>query len=770
MDGKVDSIGEKSFIWILTCKDEITTVSNNFENITEFDINEVQGKKIDELWKMLRLTPYFNIESENSNKEYLLFTKSNLIKEVEIYLEDDIPDGQAMYFIKKNEPMSYRKRFSFIEQIMQENAFGVGIFKMPEVKLIQANQKFLDILDEPFNRAENSIGRFIGDIVTGWKGSDSEKIWGELVSEPKFIRIDEYKYERLKRGERYFNSSLIPVFEGGKLIYYAEIIDDVTENVLNKRKVEAQNCIIKEQHEKLKAIIENMSDALFIAYGNGDFQRINKSARSFVPEYIENKVASWLEYAKFYDINGKELQAEETPIPRITRGEKLKDLRITMDDGNNRRHFLINGTPVLKENGEFQFGVICSKDVTEHVINQGEMIRRMSNFHQIMNNIDIPILRISYPDFNILGYNKRLYEELESLEGDSQIDFNKFKVGSNLFDSGKVFKMDRFYESIMEVERTRNITYIDKAGTIQNGERRIFKIIFQPLFDSNDKITEIIITSYDVTKIVMEKEGAEKLLKMQEQFFSFISHEFKTPLSVISAAVQAIELMCGKELGDRERSYINKIKRSTLQQIRLVNNLLDIIRADSGYLKLHKKNRNVVQVTELIINSVEPYASEKGVTIDFYSDEDNITTAIDDEKYERVLLNLLSNAIKFTPSGKNIYVDIFREGDGVVIEVKDEGIGIPKGKQQIIFNRFEQAENGYIRNSNGTGIGLCLVKLLVEAMEGNIFFESQEGEGTCFKIMLPVSMVQEEENQLCGLMDNRLVEVRNIEFSNIYLE
>lgn len=241
-------------------------------------------------------------------------------------------------------------------------------------------------------------------------------------------------------------------------------------------------------------------------------------------------------------------------------------------------------------------------------------------------------------------------------------------------------------------------------------------------------------------------------------------------MSVISAAVQAIELMCGKELGDRERSYINKIKRSTLQQIRLVNNLLDIIRADSGYLKLHKKNRNVVQVTELIINSVEPYASEKGVTIDFYSDEDDITTAIDDEKYERVLLNLLSNAIKFTPSGKNIYVDIFREGDGVVIEVKDEGIGIPKGKQQIIFNRFEQAENGYIRNSNGTGIGLCLVKLLVEAMEGNIFFESQEGEGTCFKIMLPVSMVQEEENQLCGLMDNRLVEVRNIEFSNIYLE
>jgi signal transduction histidine kinase len=265
-------------------------------------------------------------------------------------------------------------------------------------------------------------------------------------------------------------------------------------------------------------------------------------------------------------------------------------------------------------------------------------------------------------------------------------------------------------------------------------------------------------------------EAMEKAMEMKDEFLSLISHEFRTPLNVINTAIQAINYFCSNDLPEKSKKYLDMIKLNTFRQLRLVNNLLDITRADAGRIKINKKNSDIVFMSKAITESVQVYSSQKGIALDFISQLQEKIIGIDDEKYERILLNLLSNAIKFTPEGKSIRVKLIAKKNNVCIEVKDEGIGIPKDKVDIIFERFGQVDSSLSRQAEGTGIGLSLVKKFVEALGGSISVKSTVGRGSTFTILLPDETVvkNDDENEIVDLMDNRLVHVTNVEFSDIY--
>ncbi len=234
------------------------------------------------------------------------------------------------------------------------------------------------------------------------------------------------------------------------------------------------------------------------------------------------------------------------------------------------------------------------------------------------------------------------------------------------------------------------------------------------------------------------------------------------------SALQVLEFTGKDSLNSMSLKYVDKIRQSCLQQLRLVNNLLDITRADSGYLKINEKNINIVKVTRLIVESIEVYAKDKGIDIEFSSSNCEIIIALDDEKYERIILNLLSNAVKFTPPNKKIHINIYFEGNSVCVEVRDEGIGIPKDKLPYIFERYSQISNEFVKNFEGTGIGLCLAKLMAKALGGNITVHSEVNVGTLFKVYLPLKQIKEEKSQNnLQLLDDRLRRSINIEFSNL---
>jgi signal transduction histidine kinase len=268
-----------------------------------------------------------------------------------------------------------------------------------------------------------------------------------------------------------------------------------------------------------------------------------------------------------------------------------------------------------------------------------------------------------------------------------------------------------------------------------------------------------------------QRELLEKDLVMKDEFITLITHEFKTPINVIYSAIQLIEHVHMNKIPESVIPLIGSIKRNTFRQLRLVNNLLDITKLHSQQFKVNLKNLDIVFLTKLITESIKIYADQKKINLYFKANVSSRNTAVDEEKYERIILNLLSNAIKFTPEGGTITVDVKENTNNKTVEisVSDTGIGIPKEKHEMIFQRFGQVENSLSRQAEGTGIGLALVKMLVAILEGSIYVDSELGIGSTFTITVPIKeCIVDEENEVFLFSDNKLVNAINVEFSDIY--
>jgi signal transduction histidine kinase len=301
----------------------------------------------------------------------------------------------------------------------------------------------------------------------------------------------------------------------------------------------------------------------------------------------------------------------------------------------------------------------------------------------------------------------------------------------------------------------------------------LLKYIVTTLTDITDSVLEKKACEEEISEIVYKNEELAKTLRMREEFFSLISHEFKTPITVILAALQAMRLVCKDEMSGKAKKFLRQIRQNSLQLLRLLNNILDISRAESGFMKVYKKNIDIVFVTKAIIESVAVYARGKDLVLDFNSSLPRKVIALDVEKYERILLNLLSNAIKFTSPGKSIKIKLWSERKKVCISVIDKGIGIPYEKQQLIFNLFSQVDSEFVHRTGGTGIGLFLVKKFVSLLDGEIILESEEEKGSSFTIVLPSDKIIEEavvEESKDSIDEKRLIQLVDVEFSDIYQE
>ena len=260
--------------------------------------------------------------------------------------------------------------------------------------------------------------------------------------------------------------------------------------------------------------------------------------------------------------------------------------------------------------------------------------------------------------------------------------------------------------------------------------------------------------------------------KLKTEFFANISHELRTPLNVIFGALQLLDVYAEKKSVTEEsiktKKYIKVMKQNCYRQLRLVNNLIDITKIDSGYFQLNLENYNIVNVVEEITLSVADYIEQKFISIEFDTEIEEKIMSIDADKIERIMLNLLSNSIKFTNAGDYIYVNIYDKDKSVIISVRDTGIGIPEGKLELIFERFRQVDKSLLRNNEGSGIGLSLVKSLVELHGGKISIVSEYGKGSEFIIELPVNVLPEKEACFSANSENGNIETINIEFSDIY--
>lgn len=283
-------------------------------------------------------------------------------------------------------------------------------------------------------------------------------------------------------------------------------------------------------------------------------------------------------------------------------------------------------------------------------------------------------------------------------------------------------------------------------------------------------------TGIDVTsrkEVEVEKKKLEEAIHLESirnEFFGNISHEFKTPLNIILGIVQLIDKNIELDNITKENliRHVDIMKQNSYRLLRLVNNLIDISRIDIGYYNLQPSNYNIVKVVEDITLSIAEYVKHKKINLIFNTDVEEITLACDPDKIERVILNLLSNAIKYTDDNGDIYVSLNKVNEDVVVSVKDSGVGIPNDKLELIFDRFGQANDILSRRCEGSGIGLSIVKSIVEMHGGKIEVFSEIGKGSEFVFNIPIKILEEENVILTCDNKDYHVEKCNIEFSDIY--
>lgn len=300
-----------------------------------------------------------------------------------------------------------------------------------------------------------------------------------------------------------------------------------------------------------------------------------------------------------------------------------------------------------------------------------------------------------------------------------------------------------------------------------NGKSVEFEIVKEPFFDSYGDLVGVIDTVRDVS----HRSEVERL---RLEFFANLSHELRTPLNLIFSSLQTIELI-EKDLlkkNNRLKNYIEIINQNSKRLLKLVNNLIDSTKFDCGYYEYNPQNDNIVHFIENISMSVAEFAKQNDITLIFDTDVEEKIMAFDLEKLERTMLNLLSNSIKYTNSPGKIEVLLKDCGETFNITVKDNGIGIPDDKLKIIFERFKQVESRLRKRSEGSGIGLSIVKDLINIQGGIIEVKSEVGVGSEFTIKLPVSILSNEEylNKVdYNEVSNGMVTRMNIEFSDIYI-
>jgi signal transduction histidine kinase len=244
--------------------------------------------------------------------------------------------------------------------------------------------------------------------------------------------------------------------------------------------------------------------------------------------------------------------------------------------------------------------------------------------------------------------------------------------------------------------------------------------------------------------LVSAKINAEEANRTKSEFLATMSHELRTPLnSIIGYSDILVDQMFGP-LNEKQLKYLRNISSSGNHLLNLINDILDISRIESGDVSLSFETVRTADVFEDVKNIAIPFATSKSISMEFSVKPADLSIYIDKVKFKQILHNLVNNALKFTPEDGRIEIRARKLENTIEICVKDNGIGIPEDKQQVIFEPFKQIDSSLSRIYSGTGLGLTIVKHLVEMQGGEIKVKSELTKGSTFTVLWPAKEEQTE--------------------------
>ncbi|AAM06772.1 PAS domain S-box protein [Methanosarcina acetivorans] len=548
----------------------------------------------------------------------------------------------------------------------------------------------------------------------------NRKISQQVFSEKKghFYSCHKLASGEIRHVEMYINTINIR----GRELFFTNVYD-----VTASKKIERE---LTESEEKFKQVVELSIDGIIIGANSGKIVDCNEAACRIFGYGKEEML----------ELNVDNILREDfmQSIPEIITTGKAVSENKTIESINKRK----DGTFFTAEiaTRTFKLGdedrlIVYVRDITERKKAERDLKSSEENFRALVNNTLDGIIILNF-EGEVIAANaavgKMFNVELEKITGTNIAKYlAPESVPVAIRDQINVLNNQGGYLSVYKaISSMGEHFWIEGLGT---------KIIYQNQPANIVVIRDITVRKKAEEALINAKTAAEVANRTKSEFLTNMSHELKTPLNSIIGFSDLLKEEIAGPLNEKQSRYVQFISSSGKNLLEIINDILDLSKAESGEEDLNVEKFSVDESINKVISVVLPQAQEKNIILNYQSENRTLWITADEGKFRQIMENLLSNAIKFTPAGGSIDVTLKQEGLLVTIEVKDTGIGIPEDSFEKIFKPFIQIDSSLSRNFEGTGLGLTLVKKYVEMHGGNIYVESKIGEGSSFRFELPVT-------------------------------
>jgi PAS domain S-box-containing protein len=309
------------------------------------------------------------------------------------------------------------------------------------------------------------------------------------------------------------------------------------------------------------------------------------------------------------------------------------------------------------------------------------------------------------------------------------------------------FGIDNLYKLFPDIEMTDMLEQALEKGKISHINEikllnKYFEIFVTPVRDNHDSIVAVAMIFHDITTL-------KEIDQLKTEFVSVASHQLRTPLTAIKLFTDMLRREEVGKLNEGQKTYIENVHESTERMVRLVNDLLNVTRIESGRLRIEPQPVDVGDLVKSIAGELKPLAENDGKTIELNFKDELKGIPLDQNLIRQVVHNLLANAIRYSAKDKGKVVCTVEKSSKnfFQISVKDNGIGIPKKVQPRIFEKFYRADNAVKSITEGTGLGLYVSRMIVEVSGGKVWFESEENKGSTFFVQLPLAGMPKKEGE-----------------------
>ncbi|MBE9163504.1 PAS domain-containing protein [Tychonema sp. LEGE 06208] len=717
-----------------------TYVNATAEKLLARSRNDLLGRSI---WEM------FPAEKESNSRVYQEFHRV-INEQVSVKFEEFSPSLQVYVEVSAYpaaggltaywSDITDRKRTE--EELRQKNAIlnvinesaPTPIFvKDREGRIIYANPPALEALGKT------------ADEVIGWRDIDLYPVVELAVTVTENDRriMESGQTEVLEEshdGIRTFLVMKAPYRnQAGEVIGLIGISSDIT----NRKRAEIER---QEQTKLLQVIIDSIGDGLILANQQGEFVLFNRAAEGIFGQLSNEK--SWEEWSSTYGVflpDKKTLFPNaELPLVRAIKGEYVNDVEVFIDrqDGESR-WISISGYPVVDTSNEIQGGVIVCRDITERKQSEAALQESEERFRNMANNTPFMVWVT-----DSTGYCTFLSESWYEFTGQTQETGLGFGWINALHPEDREPAKNAF---LMANERQEPYRMEFRVGRPDGGYSWALDAA-APRFTESGQFEGFIGSAIDMTegkKVEIERDmvlqleqtaraEAERANRIKDEFLAVLSHELRSPLNPILGWSQL--LLAGKLSATQTAKALETIERNARLQSQLIEDLLDVSRILQGKLRLTVAPVNVGIIILSALETVQLAAEAKKIQIETILNPDVGLVLGDTSRLQQVVWNLLSNAVKFTPEGGRVEVRLTQVGgQEVEIQVADTGKGIIPDFLPYVFEHFRQEDGATTRKFGGLGLGLAIVRQLIELHGGTVFVESAgEGQGATFTVRLPL--------------------------------